>query len=106
MIKRRIDLLVPVCEQLNTQFYLSLKRQLLFDIALAFSDLMDAKFDILEEKRGNTAATAAIAKINQLANKALDHFEQFLDTMKVQPQRDRLPDTLDAHNVRSALLAK
>ena len=107
MLKRRIDLLVPVCEQLNAQFYLSIKRQLLFDIGLAYSDLMDAKLDTLDEKmRGESAAAAAIAKINQLANKSLGHFEQFLDTMKVQPKRDRLPDKFDAHNVRSALFAK
>lgn len=45
-------------------------------------------------------------KINQMIEHSLTYFDKFLNTMKVQPSRDRLPEKFDEHNVRPALLAK
>lgn len=45
-------------------------------------------------------------KINEMIKNSLEYFNKFLDTMKVQPARDRLPDKFDEHNIRPALLAK
>jgi KIF-binding protein len=111
MYKRRLDLLVPVCGELSEQFYLTLKRQLLFDIGTIYSEMMDTKLDIFKSKKEraqlNAAESAnAVAKINQLAKSAAKCFEQFLDTMKAQPRKESLPEKFDAHNVRPALLAK
>jgi hypothetical protein len=111
MHKRRLDMLVPICDEINSQFYLQLKRQLLFDVGTIYSELLDAKTEILKEKREkNTISHAeslkAVQKINTLAESSIKHFDQFLDTMKVQPKREVLPDKFDDHNVRPALLAK
>ena len=111
MIKRRLDLLIPISNEINEQYYLYIKRQCLFDIASIYSDLMDAKLDIFKSKKETNSITPkesakAVEKINSLARNSIDFFEKFLTTMKVQPKREVLPDKIDDHNFRSALLAK
>jgi hypothetical protein len=111
MQKRRLDLLIPVCNEINEQFYLQIKRQLLFDIASIYSEMMDTKIEIFNTSNDkNTLVTkekvASVTKINMLASNAIEKFEEFLNTMKVQPNRKILPEKFDDHNVRSALLAK
>ncbi len=51
MQKRRIDLLVPICDSVSEQYYMQLKRQYLFDVGTIYSDLLDLKLEVLEEKR-------------------------------------------------------
>jgi hypothetical protein len=111
MMKRRLDLVTPICSEISEQYYLTLKRQYLFDIGTLYSEMMDLKVDIFKSKKEgnslNTQETAsAVLKINQLASQSIEHFDKFLDTMKVQPKREVLPDKFDDHNVRPALLAK
>lgn len=48
MHKRRLDLLEPVCEAISEQFYLTLKRQLLFDCGSILSEMIDLKIDIFK----------------------------------------------------------
>lgn len=111
MQKRRLDLLTPVCDEISEQFYLTLKRQLLFDVGTIYSEMMDTKLDIFKEKKEKNALSqeeskTSIVKINQLALKGIKIFESFLDTMKVMPKKECLPEKFDDHNVRPALLAK
>ncbi len=71
-----MDLLIHVCDEISEQYYLSLKRQYLFDIGSIYSELLDLKLEILSGKQEkqkkdsnlSSSNTAAIAKINQLAN--------------------------------------
>lgn len=51
MQKRRLDLLIPICDDISEQHYLQAKRQLLFDIASIYHDLMDIKSEIYLEKK-------------------------------------------------------
>jgi hypothetical protein len=48
MHKRRLDLLQPICEELNEQYYLTLKRQLLFDCGSILSEMLDLKIDMFK----------------------------------------------------------
>lgn len=59
-----------------------------------------------EKKLSRERAEAMKKKINEMIESSLKYFESFLDTMKVQPERARLPDKFDEHNIRPALLAK
>jgi hypothetical protein len=113
MQKRRLDLLIPTCDEISEQYYLTMKRQFLFDIGSIYSDMMDLKLEILNAKTGNQKETinpkdyvSSVQKINTFAKNSIERFEKFLDTMKVQPERKHLPEKFDEHNVRSALLAK
>ncbi|RNA43340.1 KIF1-binding [Brachionus plicatilis] len=111
MQKRRLDLLQPICDELSEQFYLRIKRQLLFDVGTIYSELLDLKIDIFREKKeknelSGEKSAQSVNKINQLALKSIDYFEKFLGTMKVQPERKFLPEKFDDHNIRPALLAK
>ena len=111
-LKRKLDLLLPLAKELSEQYYLYVKRQLLFDIATTYSDMMDIKFELLQKKRENPknylkdkSIDLMVNKINQLCVSAIDYYEQFLNTMKPLPNKDKLPEKYDANNVRPALLA-
>lgn len=83
MQKRRLDLLIPICDSINEQYYMQLKRQYLFDVGSIYSDLLDLKLEILVEKQEKLKSegspltektqkeiAASIVKVNQLANNA------------------------------------
>jgi KIF-binding protein len=57
MFKRRLDLLIPVCDEISEQYYLTIKRQLLFNIGSIYSEMTDAKIEILTEKQSNKSLT-------------------------------------------------
>ncbi|XP_069466714.1 KIF-binding protein isoform X2 [Ambystoma mexicanum] len=102
MHKRRIDMLEPVCNDLNPLYYLLICRQLQFELADTFYEMMDLKIAIgnkLEELDCHT-----IKKINLLALSAIKYYEMFLDSLK-SPDK-KVPERLEEDVVRPALVAK
>lgn len=102
MHKRRVDILSEVLIELNPQHYLLVCRQLMFEIAEAYSDMVDLKIAIAEESGGPPVAHA-VKKINTLINKSIKFFQSFLDSLK---RNGKLPDTFDEDSVRPALVAQ
>ena len=118
MFKRRLDLLKPIVDEISEQYYLLLKRQFLFDCADIYQQMMDIKYEILEEKRAELMKekkevssenkkliSSIMSKINQLGSNAIAYYKKFIDTMKSMPDKLKLPEKFDAHNVRPILLA-
>uniref|UniRef100_A0A8C5Q995 KIF-binding protein n=1 Tax=Leptobrachium leishanense TaxID=445787 RepID=A0A8C5Q995_9ANUR len=102
MHKRRIDMLEPVCKELNPQYYLLVCRQLQFELADICYEMMDLKIAIgntLDEMDSHT-----IKKINTLAQSAITYYEMFLDSLR-NPEK-KFPDKLDEDVLRPALVAK
>ena len=46
MNKRRIDLLLPLLKEINSQFYLQISRQLQYEIGEIYSEMTDLKINI------------------------------------------------------------
>nr|XP_008113404.1 PREDICTED: KIF1-binding protein [Anolis carolinensis] len=102
MHKRRIDMLEPLYAGLNPQYYLLLSRQLQFELADTYYEMMDLKVAIgnrLEELDSHT-----IKKINSLAQMAMKYYELFLDSLR-NPDKV-FPETLEEDVLRPALVAK
>lgn len=91
MQKRRLDLLIPICDSISEQYYMQLKRQYLFDVGSIYSDMLDLKLEILTEKQDEIKASgnpltekeqkeiaASIVKVNQIANNASKFRYEFL----------------------------
>lgn len=102
MHKRRIDMLEPLCKELNPQFYLLICRQLQFEIADTYYEMMDLKVAIgnkLDEMDSHT-----IKKINSLSQSAIKFYEMFLDSLR-SPDK-KFPEKLQEDVLRPALVAK
>ncbi|XP_073541721.1 KIF-binding protein [Phyllobates terribilis] len=102
MHKRRVDMLEPLCKELNPQYYLLICRQLQFEMADTYYEMMDLKVAIgnkLDEMDSHT-----IKKINSLAQSAIKFYEMFLDSLR-SPDK-KFPDKLEEDVVRPALVAK
>lgn len=102
MHKRRVDMLSEVLIELNPQHYLLVCRQLMFEIAEAYSDMVDLKIAIAEET-GGSPSTHAVKKINTLINQSIKFFQSFLDSLK---RNGKLPENFDEDSVRPALVAQ
>lgn len=102
MHKRRVDILSEVLVELNPQHYLLVCRQLMFEIAEAYSDMVDLKIAIAEESGGPPHAHA-VKKINTLINQSIKFFQSFLDSLK---RNGELPEKFDEDSVRPALVAQ
>ncbi|XP_034631886.1 KIF-binding protein isoform X1 [Trachemys scripta elegans] len=102
MHKRRIDMLEPMYVDLNPQYYLLISRQLQFELADTYYEMMDLKVAIgnrLEELDSHT-----IKKINSLAQLAVKYYELFLDSLR---NPDKIfPEKLEDDVLRPAMVAK
>ncbi|XP_068114682.1 KIF-binding protein [Hyperolius riggenbachi] len=102
MHKRRIDMLEPLSKELNPQYYLLVCRQLQFELADTYYEMMDLKVAIgnkLDEMDSHT-----IKKINSLAQSAIKYYEMFLDSLR-SPDK-KFPEKLEEDVLRPALVAK
>ncbi|XP_067129149.1 KIF-binding protein [Centruroides vittatus] len=102
MHKRRIDLLEEILQQLNPQFYLLICRQLMFELAETYSEIMDIKLSIMKNDESRQSSSHAIKKVNALIFKAVHYFEKFIDTLK---ENNKLPEKFAEDVVRPALVA-
>lgn len=103
MHKRRIDMLEPLCMELNPQYYLLICRQLQFELADTYYEMMDLKVAIgnkLDEMDSHT-----IKKINSLSQSAIKFYEMFLDSLR-NPSDKKFPEKLQEDVLRPALVAK
>ncbi|XP_075697569.1 KIF-binding protein isoform X2 [Rhinoderma darwinii] len=102
MHKRRIDMIEPLCKELNPQYYLLICRQLQFELADTYYEMMDLKVAIgnkLDEMDSHT-----VRKINSLAQSAINYYEMFLDSLR-SPDK-KFPEKLEDDVLRPALVAK
>lgn len=77
--KRRADQLESVLGELNTTYYMNICRELMFELGLTYSDMLDIKCDQLKFKE---VQPTALSKINVLCHKAIKKFQDFEDTYK------------------------
>lgn len=102
MHKRRIDMLEPICADLNPQYYLLISRQLQFELAETYYEMMDLKVSIGNRLEGLDSHT--IKKVNSLAQLAIKYYELFLDSLR-DPDKV-FPAELDEDVLRPAMVAK
>lgn len=79
--KRRVNLLEDILSKVNSRYYLQYCRQVWFELARTYADILDIKSEKLREIKGRSPPQA-LAKINTLVDKSIEHFTNFLDSFK------------------------
>ncbi|XP_048864904.1 KIF-binding protein [Brienomyrus brachyistius] len=102
MHKRRVDMLEPVCKDLNAQYYLLICRQLQFELADTYYEMMDLKLALANKQDELDAHT--IKKFNHLCNASIKYYQKFLDS--VRSPEGKFPEKLDEEVLRPGLVAK
>jgi hypothetical protein len=102
MHKRRIDMLLEICNELNPQHYLLIIRQLTYELAEIYSSMLDIKYMILREERGQPSVHA-MKKINSLAHQSIEKYQAFIDSFK--ENKPDLPEEYPELETRPALVA-
>ncbi|XP_069117870.1 KIF-binding protein-like [Argopecten irradians] len=102
MHKRRIDMLAAIVGELNPQHYLLIIRQLTFELAEIYSQMVDLKFTIMESE-SSTPSRHIIKKINSLVQQSIDQYKSYLDSLK--GGKPDLPDEFSESDTRPALIA-
>ncbi|XP_007167836.1 KIF-binding protein isoform X2 [Balaenoptera acutorostrata] len=102
MHKRRIAMLEPLIVDLNPQYYLLVNRQIQFEVAHAYYDMMDLKIAIADKLRDPDSHI--VKKINSLNKSALKYYQLFLDSLR-DPNKV-FPEHIGEDVLRPAMLAK
>lgn len=94
MHKRRIDMLEDVLKEINPQFYLGICRQVMFELGEIYSEMMSLKLAALPP--AVKPQSPAVKKVNSIIDKAIRHYQSFLDTVKGTDGEypERLPEDL------------
>lgn len=102
MHKRRVDLLSEILCEINPQHYLQICRQLMFETAEAYSEMVDLKIALINDNSDSAPSSHAIKKVNHLITQSIKFFQTFIDSMK---HKGVLPETYDDDIVRPALVS-
>ncbi|CRK96120.1 CLUMA_CG009550, isoform A [Clunio marinus] len=94
--KRRADQLEEVLTQLNPTYYMNICRELMFELGLTYSDMLDIKCDLL---KFNEVQPTALSKINTLCHKAINKFKEFENTYR-DKKTGEIPDNLDVDELQ------
>jgi len=101
MHKRRIDMLNKMLIELNPQHYLQICRQLTFEIADSYSEMVALKKKIIEENPEKFSAHS-VKKINFLTLQGIKYYNGFIDSYK---HEDKFPLKFEDDDVRGVLLS-
>ncbi|KAM9409233.1 KIF-binding protein [Pholidichthys leucotaenia] len=105
MHKRRIDMLEPICNDLNSQYYLMIRRQLMFELAETYNEMMDLKLTLANRQADTQGLdNHTIKKFNSLCASSAKYFQMFLDSL-CSPE-GKFPEHLEEEVLRPALVAR
>lgn len=102
MHKRRVDMLEPICKDLNAQYYLLICRQLQFELAETYYEMMDLKLSVADKQDQPDVHT--IKKFNLLCSSSTKYYQMFLDS--IRSPEGKFPEKLEDDLLRPALVAK
>lgn len=102
MHKRRVDLLEPICNELNAQYYLLICRQLQFELAEVFYEMMDLKLAVAN--RQDQLDAHSVKKFNLLCASSIRYYQMFLNS--IRSPDGKFPDRLEDEVLRPALVAR
>lgn len=90
--KRRVDILEGVLKEINPTYYLQYCRQIWFELAQIYTDILDIKIDKLQQSK-DRPSPHALQKINTLVDKSIHHYTNFINCFK-SPSTNELPKTI------------
>lgn len=85
--KRRADLLETVLANVNPQYYLQYCRQIWFELAQIYADILDIKTEKLREIK-ERPKPQALLKINNLVEKSITNYMNFINSFKEAENKD------------------
>ncbi|XP_060897893.1 KIF-binding protein [Labrus mixtus] len=105
MHKRRVDMLEPICNELNAKYYLMIRRQLMFELAEIYNEMMDLKLTLANRQADTQSLdNHTIKKFNHLCSASAKYFQMFLDSL-CSPE-GKYPEHLEEEVLRPALVAR
>uniref|UniRef100_A0A8C2WRN5 KIF-binding protein n=1 Tax=Cyclopterus lumpus TaxID=8103 RepID=A0A8C2WRN5_CYCLU len=105
MHKRRVDMLEPICSDLNAQYYLMIRRQMMFELAEIYNEMMDLKLTLANRQSDTESLdNHTINKFNHLCSASAKYFQMFLDSL-CSPE-GKIPEHLEEEVLRPALVAR
>lgn len=105
MHKRRVDMLEPICNDLNSRYYLMIRRQMMFELAETYSEMMDLKLTVANRQADTqTLDNHTIKKFNHLCSASAKYYQMFLDSL-CSPE-GKFPDHLEDEVLRPVLVAR
>ncbi|MEQ2171876.1 hypothetical protein GOODEAATRI_015103, partial [Goodea atripinnis] len=97
--------LVYFSVDLNSRYYLLIRRQLMFELAETYNEMMDLKLTLANRQADNHSLDShTIKKFNHLCSASAKYFQMFLDSL-CSPE-GKQPEHLEEEVLRPALVAR
>ncbi|KAF2885054.1 hypothetical protein ILUMI_21109 [Ignelater luminosus] len=93
MHKRRADLLENVLKEVNPTYYMQYCRQMWYELAQSYGEILHIKMDKLKESNGRPTPHT-LTKINSLVDKGILHYNNFINSFK-DVSTNQIPRTID-----------
>lgn len=99
MHKRRADLLESLLQLLNPTYYLSICREVFYELGLTYSNMLDIKLDALNASMKTAPPNPhALKKVNELSKKSIGKFHAYIETY-CEPNSDELKTNLTHEDI-------
>ncbi|KAK5644200.1 hypothetical protein RI129_008045 [Pyrocoelia pectoralis] len=92
MHKRRIDLMENILKEINPTYYMQYCKQLWFELAQTYSEILYIKLDKLKEST-ERPSPGTLSKINNFIDKGIYHNNKFVDSFR-DVNTNQLPNTI------------
>lgn len=93
MHKRRADLLEKVLKEVNPTYYMQYCKQMWFELAQAYGEILHIKLDKLKESN-ERPSPQTLSKINSLVDKGIEQYNNFINSF-VDISTQNFPETID-----------
>jgi len=98
--KKRVSVLEPLIDDLNSNVYMSFYQQLTDEVGHAYSELVELKLAIQQKENNSKKTMSAISKLNDLVLKAIAFFQLWFKTFE---KDGKAPESLDPTNHKAYL---
>ncbi|CAD0200010.1 unnamed protein product [Chrysodeixis includens] len=101
MLKRRVDMIEELLKHINPVYYLQHCRQLWYELGEVYTDILNIKLE--EFNKTERTTPHALKKINNLCEKSMESYENFLNSVK--DKDGKLPKKLASDMIRPVISA-
>lgn len=100
MLKRRIDMLENLLNEINPTYYLQYCRQIWYELGVVYTDILNIKIDKWPKSE---ATVQARKKIDLLCNKSIESYTNFINS--INDKNGKVPAKIDQELIRPLINA-
>lgn len=101
MYKKRVNMIDGLLKEINPTYYMQYCRLLWNELGEIYTNMLNNKLEIINN-RSEKPTPHALKKINMLADKSIENYEKYLNSLK-DPKTGNIPEKLENDVIRTVV---